>query len=142
MSHSPQTERSPLPQPDARSAPYWRSLADSQLLLLECDVCRARNHPNATTCRLCVSGRLDWKPVPPSGRLFSWAIELRAVIPGMQPPYVIAQVTPDGCDDGGVRLAGTLLVEDPSVLQIDLPVRLVFTPAPGSDVTLLRFVLA
>ena len=139
MTEAPQTESSPIPQPDERSVRYWDALSRGELLLQRCAVCEALNHPATSSCRVCDSTALGWAEVAPHGRLFSWAIEGRGVIPGMQPPYVIAQVTPDECADGTVRLACTLLTDDPSCLEIDMPVRLVARPAPGSTVALAHF---
>lgn len=139
MNHIPQTEHSPLPQPDERSTPYWDALGRGELMLQRCSVCNRLNHPAATRCRVCESTRLGWSVVEPRGRLYSWAMEPRPIIPGMEPPYVIAQVTPNGCEDGAVRLACTILLDDPSVLEINMPVRLVPAVVPGSDVTLAHF---
>jgi uncharacterized OB-fold protein len=135
----PQTEAAPLPGVDERSEPYWAALARSELMLRQCAVCTALDHPAAESCRVCSSPRLDWTRVEPTGRLFSWAIEHRAVIPGFEPPYVIAQVTPDACAPGEVRLVGTLLVDDPDRLEIDMPVRLVTAPVPGTNTVLGHF---
>jgi uncharacterized OB-fold protein len=135
----PQTETSPLPGVDARTEAYWAALARGELLLQACEVCGARSHPAAVECRVCTSARLAWSSVEPSGTLFSWAVEQRAVISGMQPPYVIAQVTPGGCLPGEVRLVGTLLVDDPATLEIGMPVRLVSARAPGSTIALGHF---
>ena len=139
MSRGPQTSSSPIPDPDERSAPYWEALGRGELVLQRCSVCDALNHPATATCRVCDSGQLGWTPVLPSGRLFSWTVEGRAIIPGFTPPYVIAQVTPDDCEDGTVRLICTLLVDDPSVLCLDMPVRLLTAAAPGSTVTLAHY---
>ena len=139
MIRTPQTERSPLPQPDQRSRPYWDALGRGELMLQRCSVCNRLNHPAARRCRVCESTQLGWVVVEPRGRLYSWAVEPRRIIPGMEPPYVIAQVTPDGCEDGAVRLACTILVDDPSGLEIDMPLRLVTAVVPGADVTLAHF---
>ena len=137
----PQTGTSPLPRPDERSAPYWDALRRGELVLPRCAVCEALNHPWPDRCRVCGSPQLDWVPAGSGGHLFSWAVEERTVIPGLRPPYVIAQVTPDGCAEGEVRLIGTLLVADPSELAIGRPVRLVPTPVPGADVVVACYVL-
>jgi uncharacterized protein len=142
MSHVPQTELAPIPCPDERTAPYWQGLERGELLLQRCSVCGNLSHPIADRCRVCDSPRLEWSQVEGTGALFSWAVEGRTVIDGMEPPYVIAQVTPAGCDEGDVRLIGTLLVEDPSVLELGAPVRLVPSAPPGSSVQLAFFVLA
>jgi len=138
---SPQLAGSPLPAFDEHSAPYWRALGRGELVLPQCEVCGALNHPIARICRLCESGQLGWTRVEPRGRLFSWAVEHRSVIPGFEPPYVIAQVTPAGCSEGEVRVSCTLLVDDPTTLAIDMPVVLVTAQAPGAETVLAHFAL-
>ena len=137
----PQTDSSPIPVADDLTRPYWTGLSDGDLVLPSCQVCGALNHPIATTCRACSSPRLEWLTVSPVGRLFSWTVEGRRVIEGMDPPYVIAQMTPAGCEDGEVRLIGTLLVADPATLHIGAEVRLAPAVRPGSDVSLAFFTL-
>jgi uncharacterized OB-fold protein len=111
------------------------------MLLRSCLVCGRLSHPIADHCRICESPRLEWKSVGSGGRLFSWVVEGRPVIVGMEPPYVIAQVTPDGCEEGEVRLVGTLL-GDPSNIEIGAPVRVVPSAAPDLSVPLAFFSLA
>jgi uncharacterized OB-fold protein len=140
MIRIPQTEQSPLPEPDDRSAPYWDALTRAELLLQRCAVCQTLNHPAAECCRVCESTQLLWSRVEPRARLFSWVVETRAIIPGVEPPYVIAQVTPVGCEDGAVRLVCTLLVDDLSALAFDMPLRLETAAVPGASVRLAYFV--
>jgi uncharacterized protein len=132
MTTLPQSDRSPLPQVDEASAPHWNGLARGVLTLRRCRVCRALNHPVVETCRLCENPGLEWEDVGPEVRLYSWTVEVRPVIPGMVPPYVVAQVTPAECEDGDVRLVGTLLA-DPDQLQLGMPLVLQPVTAPGSD---------
>jgi uncharacterized protein len=135
----PQTDSSPLPRPDAHTAPYWEGIARGELLLQRCRVCGVSSHPAADRCRACDSSLLEWVAVEPRGQLFSWAVEQRAIIPGIGAPCVIAQVTPYGCEEGGVRLSCTLLTADPSTLELGMPVRLVAVAPPGTDVPLAFF---
>ena len=65
------------------------------------------------------------------------AVEQRTIIPGVEPPYVIAQVTPEECNtDGGVRLVCTLLTDHPADLKIGIRVRLQAAAPPGADTAL------
>lgn len=138
---SPQTDRSPLPLPDAGSAPHWDGLARGALVLRRCDLCEALNHPIAVGCRLCGSDQLSWTDVDPAVRLFSWTVEGRAVIEGMSPPYVVVQVTPAECEDGAVRLIGNYL-GDPDRLEIGMGLVLEPLVIPSSDVTIAMYVPA
>lgn len=133
MTELPQTDRSPLPRVDEESAPHWDGLARGVLTLLRCGVCRALNHPVASACRACESPRLEWEDVGTDVRLYSWTVEVRPVIQGMAPPYVIAQVTPAECEDGDVRLIGTLLVEPDRQPELGMALTLRTVPAPGSE---------
>jgi uncharacterized OB-fold protein len=135
----PQAEGSPIPQPDEDSAPFWEGLAQGRLMLRQCQVCTALTHPAETSCHVCESPLLRWAEVPARGRLFSWAVERRSVIPGLTPPYIIAQLTPEGCDEGSVRLVGNLLTDAPESLVLGMPLMVRSGALPGSDVALVYF---
>lgn len=135
----PHGDRSPVPQPDEETAPFWAALADERLLLRSCEVCGSLDHPDAVVCWRCDSPQLVWSEQPLRGTLFSWAIEGRTVIEGMEPPYVVAQLTPTGCDEGTVRLVGTLLTEAPEELRIGMPLTIGRVVVPGSDLSILVF---
>lgn len=138
-SQVPQGDASPVPQPDEATAPFWAALADGRLLLRRCGVCGSLDHPGATLCRDCDSPQLGWTEVPRTGHLFSWAVEVRPVIGGMTPPYVIAQLTPAGVEEGGVRLVGTLLTDAPADLSLGMALTVRSVPLPGSDQAVLVF---
>ena len=142
MSRVPQTAESPVPRPDAHTAPFWLALGRGELLVRECGVCRQRSHPVAELCRACESPQLGWTAVGDQGRIFSWVVEVREVIPGLTPPYTIVQVAPDGCSEGDVRIVGTLLEDDPARLSIGARVRLEPSPATGPRVPLAYFRLS
>jgi uncharacterized OB-fold protein len=135
----PHNALSPLPAVDDASAPHWDGLKRGVLVVRRCDVCDALNHPIARECRVCESPQLRWVEVGTVVSLYSWAVETRPVIPGMEPPYVIAQVTPVECEDGAVRLVGTLLA-DPRELEIGMPLELRAVLAPGSGRHLATYV--
>ncbi len=141
MTHLPQSDNSPLPQPDPRSESHWEGLARGVLVLRRCGVCGALNHPIADECRLCESPQLVWDEVAPGVRLYSWTVEERSVIQGMIPPYVVAQVTPAECEDGAVRLIGTL-IGDPADLELGMLLTLCPRAVPASDVVIATYVPA
>lgn len=136
---TPQSDRSPVPSPDGTTAPFWQALSEDRLVLRACEVCGSLDHPGSVACRRCESPQLGWREVAPTGTLFSWAVEARAVIEGMVPPYVVAQLTPAGCDEGGVRLVGTLLTDDPDALRLGMALRVRSSALPGSDLSVLVF---
>ncbi|WP_148573814.1 Zn-ribbon domain-containing OB-fold protein [Nocardioides caldifontis] len=132
MTTLPQDDRSPLPHVDDASAPHWDGLARGVLTLRRCTVCRALNHPAAEECRVCENIPLEWVDIGREVRLYSWTVEVRPVVQGMRPPYVVGQVTPAECEDGDVRLVGTLLA-DPERLELGMPLLLQPVMAPGSE---------
>ena len=135
----PQTSASPIPGHDERTAPYWNALLQNTLLLRRCRVCSTVDHPIAVLCRTCDSPDLEWFESCTCGTLFSWTVESRSVVAGMAVPYVIAQVTPDGVEEGGVRMVGTLLTDRPTLLRIGQPVRIRGAAVPGSPRAILVF---
>lgn len=138
MTTLPQNGNTPLPAVDDRSAPFWKGVARGTHELPRCEVCGTHNHPMLDECRVCLSPQLAWEDVGPVARLYSWAFEGRGVIQGFTQPYVIAQVTPEKCDDDGVRLIGTVLA-DPTQLQIGQRLELHPARVPGSDIHIAEY---
>jgi uncharacterized OB-fold protein len=132
MTALPFSAHSPLPDVDESTAPHWDGLDRGRLVLRRCGVCGSLNHPVAQLCRVCESPDLSWHEVSTRVTLFSWAIEGRAIIPGLTPPFVIGQVTPEECGEGEVRLIGLLDVAH-SDLEIGLPLTLRPAQVPGFD---------
>ena len=112
----------PLPEVDAVSEPYWRSVAAADLMLQKCTRClRFRFYPRSL-CPYCWREGGEWTHVSGLGTLISFTRVSRAPLQvfRVDAPYVIGLIDLDE----RVRLMARLTdVKDPD-LQVGLRVRI------------------
>jgi uncharacterized protein len=128
---------------DAVSAPFWAALNSHKLLVQFCVVCEKPQHPPMVRCRHCAGSTLDWREVPPLGRIWTYAIAHAPVLPSLSDtlPYATGYISMES--HPSVRMAGFLLAGPESPInslrgediRIGQPVRAVFREV-DSDVTL------
>jgi uncharacterized OB-fold protein len=99
----------PVPEPDGLSAPYWAGLQQDRLLVQRCTHRRTWQFGPEWLCHHCHSFELEWVPVAPRGRIFSWE---RVWSPShnalrQHGPYIAVLV--ELPDAGSVRMVGNLL---------------------------------
>jgi acetyl-CoA acetyltransferase/uncharacterized OB-fold protein len=116
--------RRPLPLLTATNEFFWTSGADGRLRLQRCASCSALIHPPAPACRYCRGDDLDVAVVSGRGTLVGFTVNHRFGLPGLPPPYVVAQVAV--AEDPRVRLTTNLVGCDPEQLALGLPVEVVF----------------
>ncbi|MCW2654602.1 MAG: 3-ketoacyl-CoA thiolase [Mycobacterium sp.] len=116
--------RRPLPLVTDENAFFWTSGADGRLRLQECTNCRALIHPPAPVCRYCRSHAMGVRAVSGHATLSSFTVNHRFSLPGLQPPYVIAQVAI--VEDPRVRLTTNIVDCDPDELAIGQVMEVVF----------------
>jgi uncharacterized protein len=78
-------------QPDE---PFWSGLANSQIVLQQCDDCGYVRWPSAEICPECLSPAMHWQRLAGRGTIWSHAVYHRAFQPHMadRVPYVVAMV--------------------------------------------------
>jgi acetyl-CoA acetyltransferase/uncharacterized OB-fold protein len=81
---------------------FWTSGADGVLRFQQCQSCSALIHPPAPVCRYCRGLSLLPSPVSGYATLIGFTVNERFSLPGLPPPYVVAQVAIE--DDPRVRL--------------------------------------
>lgn len=116
----------PLPEPDELTRPYWDAARRGELRIQRCTACGEHRHPPAEQCPWCDSTAADWDLMPGTGRVFSFVVDHRLMVPGFDEPYVVAQVRPDGASSDLVRIVSNIrgcAIQD---VAIDMPVRVVF----------------
>jgi|SRR6185312_10129968 len=122
-----------VPTPTAQ--PYWDALAAGKLVMQRCEACGSWVHYPRIRCRTCLSDRLMWHEVDPTGILYAFSVAYHPTAPWYDGPgpQVIAIVELGN----GVRLTTNVVTDDPHSLSIGVRVTGVFEHR--DDVTLLWF---
>lgn len=118
MSH-----RLPLPQLTFDNEFFWHSGADGTLRIQQCQACSALIHPPQPICRYCRSHDLGVRAVSGRAVLSAFTVNHRFAMPGLKPPYVVAQVAIE--EDPRVRLT-TNITGDGTDLEIGQIVEVYF----------------
>jgi uncharacterized OB-fold protein len=105
------------PRRDGVDGPFWDGLAAGELTLQQCPGCGTWWWSPVWRCGECGSWDLDWKVVPPRGRIFSWIRTFQPFAPEMAQvvPYVTLLVE---LPDAGLRRLAGLLVGPEDGLEI------------------------
>jgi uncharacterized OB-fold protein len=113
-------------KPELSSEDWWSALAQSELLLLKCQLCGASWIPFMRVCPEC--GYDDARVIKASGRgfIYSWVVIHRSVTHPEDTPFAIAQVQLAE----GPRLDGRIACEGVD-LQAGLPVHAIFEKRDG-----------
>jgi len=103
---------------------FWKSGEDGRLRLQECESCKGLIHPPKPICPYCRGHETAVKEVSGQGRLFGFTVNHRFALPGLEPPYVVAQVSID--EDPRVKLTTRIVECDPETLELGTKVEVVF----------------
>jgi acetyl-CoA acetyltransferase/uncharacterized OB-fold protein len=114
---------------------FWMSGADGRLRIQECASCAALIHPPQPVCRYCRGRSLAPREVSGYATLIGFTVNHRFAMPGLQPPYVVAQVAIE--EDPRVRLTTNAVECDPGDLHLGMRMEVVF--AEDGDVWLPLF---
>ena len=108
------------PRVSAFTRPFWETLAQGRLITTRCTACGTLSFPPRNLCRECWSRNLEWVPLAPHGRLYSFTRV--HVVPGAfsaDAPYAIGIV--DLAD--GVRVMCRMMGEV-SAAHLDGPAQM------------------
>jgi acetyl-CoA acetyltransferase/uncharacterized OB-fold protein len=106
---------------------FWKSGADGRLRLAECGSCQALIHPPAPVCRYCRGRQIGVREVSGFATLAGFTVNHRFGLPGLPPPYVVAQVAIE--EDTRVRLTTNVVECDPDSLELGMRMEVVFEQA-------------
>ena len=106
----------PLPPVTDETEFFWSSGADGILRFQECARCNALIHPPQPVCRYCRSREMGVRAVSGRATLSSFTVNHRFSLPGLDAPYVVAQVAI--VEDPRVRLTTNIVDCDPDELEI------------------------
>ena len=116
----------PWPIADEVTAPFWEAARQRQLVLQRCAACERFRHPPSSHCDHCGSDAAEWVDVSGRGRVFSFIVDHRNMVPGFHGAYVVALVIPDEVSDDSVRLCTNLPDCPPESVRIGMPVTVEF----------------
>lgn len=108
-SYLPEGLPAPVSEPDGLSAPFWQGLTEERLLVQRCVECGSWQHGPEWLCHSCHAFELEWTPVEPHGRIYSWERvwhPSHAVLKGHGPYLAVLVELPHA---GLVRMVGNLL---------------------------------
>jgi uncharacterized protein len=129
-----------IPQ-DAITMRWWDATRAGKLLLQKCSTCESVQHPPRSVCLACGSDELDWIEASGDGRVDSFTVVARQVVPDLPAPYVVARVR---LREGPLILTN-IVADDHAALRCDQAVVVdwrplsdgrqlpVFTPARGGE---------
>jgi acetyl-CoA acetyltransferase/uncharacterized OB-fold protein len=123
MTEAPPSGR-PLPLLTLDTEFFWTSGADAVLRIQECRSCAALIHPPQPLCRYCRSHDLGVREVSGQATLASFTVNHRFAVPGLKPPYVVAQVAL--VEDARVRLTTNIIDADPDDLVLGMRLNVTF----------------
>lgn len=120
----------PQPMPDPDSAPYWAALQAGELRLPYSPAADRWQFPPLERCRF-TGGPLEWRPIAPAGRIYSFIVQHRPPAPGFEHllPYAVALVEPD--DAPGVRLPMRIADSHGEDVRVGAPVTIGIVDLPG-----------
>lgn len=116
----------PLPLLTELNRFFWTSGADGVLRFQECRSCDSLIHPPQPVCRYCHGRDMGVRQVSGRATLIGFTVNQRFALPGMRPPYVVAQVAID--EDPRVRLTTNLVDGDAENLTLGTQVEVTFLP--------------
>ncbi|MCC8962366.1 Zn-ribbon domain-containing OB-fold protein [Bradyrhizobium sp. Pear76] len=130
------SNRKPLPAPDADTAAFWRGLQQGKLLLQHCRRCRHVQYYQQATCRQCGRDELEHRPATGRGKVHSFSVVHRAPGPAFKADVPYAVLLVELAE--GPRMISTLVGSDPEGVTFDMDVELAFDQV-SDQITLPRF---
>ncbi|MPZ23884.1 MAG: hypothetical protein GEU28_10120 [Dehalococcoidia bacterium] len=130
--------RRPIPSPSPEARPFWEGAREHRLALPYCPACAQFFWFPRPFCPRCFSWEVEWRPASGRGRVYSFAIQYRAQMPGFEDelPYLTALVD---LDEGPRLMTNLVEVEpDPVSVRCDMPVEVVFADI-NDEISLPKF---
>lgn len=94
------------PRVSAFTQPFWQGLAEGIWQSTGCEDCGRATFPPKPICPHCWSSRMQWRPLPERGVLYSWTrVHAPPAVFADQAPYALGIVDLEG----GLRIAVRLV---------------------------------
>jgi len=126
----------PVPAANAETVSWWDACGEHRLVVQRCTQCAATRHPPGPVCPSCSSLSSEWAELAGTGTLYTYTVVRQAFLPGLEVPYVVAVVEPDG--GGGTRLVSNVVEVDPEDVEVGMAVEVVWEDM-GPELALPRF---
>ncbi len=114
----------PIPEPDGLTGPFWEATKQGRLLIQRCEACGGIQFYPESSCRGCMSIRLEWMDAKGEGTIYSYTVVHRAPKRAFEPdvPYIVALVDlTEGC-----RMLTNIVEVSPEAVRVGMPVEVVF----------------
>ena len=126
----------PLPELTPFNEWFWKSGSDGRLRIQGCQDCGKLVHPPVPVCPACGSRSSAPKTVSGRATIIGCTINRHQWTPGMEPPYVIANVAL--AEDAGVRLTTNIVGCEPDSVRIGQVVEVGFEEQDGVWIPVFR----
>ncbi len=120
----------PIPVPTAETRAFWTGAAGNELWLPRCRSCGVLSYPPPPRCPRCLVDEFTWEKLSGTGRLKSWTTIHIDVLPGVEPPFVIAEV--ELTDQPDLIMVAHMVGAPAERLKRDAAVNVSFVPS-GTD---------
>lgn len=114
----------PVPQVNDDNRAFWTGGADGVLFIARCNDCGYWIHPPSPRCPRCLGEDVEPTPVSGRGHVYSYTVNERHWMPGLEVPYVIAIVALE--EQADLRLMTNIVGCRPDEVTIDMPVHVQF----------------
>ena len=114
----------PVPQITDDNGPFWTGGRDGMLLIMRCRDCGYYVHPPSPRCPKCLGDRVDPTAVSGRGTVYTYTINRRQWVPGLEVPFVLAVIALDEQED--LRLVSNVVGCPADEVAIGMPVEVEF----------------
>jgi uncharacterized OB-fold protein len=122
----------PRPISTEATRPFWDACRTGELHLPRCAACARLHYPPPPRCPHCLGTQFDWQRLSGYGRIKAWTQVYLRIVPGVAPPFLLAEVALDEQSD--VVMTALLEVPGRTAPAIGAAVEMTSTPpdAAGS----------
>lgn len=123
--------RKPVPKKLPHTAPYWDAAAEGKLVVQRCSSCDEFWFYPRLVCPGCMGIEFVWDDASGRATLYSY-IRIARPVPGWEGEagYVVAMVELAE----GPRMMTNILTDQPELLELDMPLRVVFEDRDGTKI--------
>ena len=114
----------PVPQITDDNGPFWTGGRDGTLLIMRCRDCGYYVHPPSPRCPKCLGDQVDATAVSGRGTVYTYTINRRQWVPGLEVPFVLAVIALDEQQD--LRLVSNVVGCPADEVVIGMPVEVEF----------------
>jgi uncharacterized OB-fold protein len=126
----------PVPQITDDNRAFWTGGRQGELLIARCAHCGYYVHPPTPRCPECLRDEVEPSAVSGRGRVYTFTINRRPWVPGLEVPFILAVVELD--EQPGLRLITNIVDCAPEEVEIGMPVEVGFVERDPAFVPVFR----